>query len=604
MSVSPTIADTLPGLLAYRQRQSPDLPAYREWTGPGVTGDTWTWGRFGSAVSLLAARMAGAGLRPGDRLGILSPTSMRWELVQMAALACGASVVGLDPHHPAETVTRLIENTETRWLAVDREERIAGIGARALGALEGVVLLAGDTTRTWPAPTVRVEEIVARPHDSSGPATPGIENHSRPDGAALVTFSSGTTGTPKPIEYTHAQVLHAVQCIVESFPRLASPAQLLCWLPLANLFQRMIDFCAMARGDCSWMVGDPRAVMDAVRDADPHLFVGVPRFFERVHAGASERIAQLPGPAGWFTRRCVAKIVGKAHRRRLAGQTSPRNTWIENAVASRLRELFGRNIQYLVSGSAPLAPAIHDFFDAIGIPVYEAYGVSENVVPIALNRPGARRPGSVGRPVSRNEVSLSAEGEIMVRGPGVFSGYLGTEGTAPKPDASGYWATGDLGAFDDDGYLYVKGRKSDEFKLSTGRWVSPPAIERHLAGLHFVDHAVIGGESRKAVIALLVLSGDHDWSRTSRSDMERQLAQSLRELAGDLPSYQVPAGILLRREPLSIADGELTTNLKVRRRAIWDRHQADTDALYDRIDKARAEAPDANDGVVTVFTFL
>ena len=227
---------------------------------------------------------------------------------------------------------------------------------------------------------------------------------------------------------------------------------------------------------------DPKSVMQYVRRVNPHLLIGVPRFYEKLYAGVLDKIAESSRPvsaaANW------ALETGARHARaargagrsfaveRLSGRVADR------LILRRLRTMFGSNMRYLVSGSAPMPLWLLDWFEGIGLPVFEAYGVSEDIVPIAMNRPGARRPGTVGKPLAGQEVRLADDNEILVRGPGVFHGYAGTTpGELPAPDDRGFWATGDYGEFDADGFLRVRGRKSDAFKLSTGRWVAPAGIE-------------------------------------------------------------------------------------------------------------------------------
>ena len=239
-----------------------------------------------------------------------------------------------------------------------------------------------------------------------------------------------------------------------------------------------------------------------------------------------------------------------------------------------------------------------EWFDAVGLPVYEAYGVSEDVVPVAMNRPGARRMGTVGKPLPPNEVRISDEGEILIRGPGVFSGYLSAGAGSQRPDAEDFWPTGDLGTLDAEGYLSVTGRKSDTFKTATGRWVSPARIEERLGRLPYVLHAVVVGAGRKAVAVLLSVDAPALRTRMKSGPPTRgaksgwgeaeaaALGNDILEKCGGLASHEQPAAVLVTADPFTIAGGELTTNLKIRRKAIATKYAAAVDRLFAELERS------------------
>lgn len=581
---------TVPELLSRRANLSPTGIAYRLPESGAEPASEIRWADQDRAVARLAKVLHARGIGPGDRVGIVAATSVAWETAQMAVLRLRGIVVGLDPNYPdaelrglvasmelsamfvqdAATAARIIDGTSDSALLIVSIKSSAASSGCGIVALDALLKEAGDDAKV----------------DPPGPA---------PEDDAIMVFSSGTTGHPKPIVYTHAQVVLAVEALVDAFPDLGENGRLICWLPLANLFQRMINFCAIARGAGSTIVSDPRTVMDHMESASPDLFVGVPRFFERVHAGIRERLASGPRP--------IAKLgawsIAAGQRRAAADRAGASLGWLDSlavAIADRLvlskvRRVFGRNPRYLLSGSAPMPGWLLEFFDGIGLPVYEAYGVSENIVPVAMNRVGMRKLGTVGRPLPDNEVVVSAESEIRVRGPGVFRGYWRSKPGDPGPDGEGFWSTGDLGAFDEDGCLRIQGRKADIFKTSTGRWVAPLEIEERLRRIPYVEHAVAFGEGRKAVVVLVVLSSTHaalpaDQSGVSRAGIDIANAVS------DLAAHQQPAGALVVREAFSIGGGELTTNLKLRRKAVGSKYAAAIDRLYEELDAGVSGARD------------
>ena len=638
---------TLPALLALRASQSGDAVAFRVPTAQPATPDSTGrggrgmpadaaaerapaasvgWVEHHRTVSALAAALAERGIGPGARVGILAPTSLRWEAAQMAVLANGAIAIGLDPNYPDADLARLIDSIELDALFVHDaalQRRVAGSSVPIVVRMHAVdtshAALDGITA------AIAFDDLLAQ-----GQGRP-MPMRARPDDAALMVFSSGTTGHPKPIVYTHRQVLHTVGVLSGAFPMLDAQSRLLCWLPLANLFQRMINFCAIRLGAASYVIDDPRTVMQHLPLAAPHLLIGVPRFFERVHAGIRAQLDASPGPVRALGRQAIDVGV-RAARLRLQGEApSPllalRARAADALVLARLRVAFGGQVRCMLSGSAPMPRWLLEFYEAIGMPVYEAYGVSECIVPVAMNRPGARRLGTVGRPVEGNEVAIAADGEVRVRGPGVFSGYWHAGPQAARPDAEGFWATGDLGEFDADGFLRLSGRKADVFKLSTGRWVAPAEVEELLRQIPGVDHVVVLGESRKAAVAVLTLEpgivpAPNDPARSDaarsgravgdtapsdptsgaaarvdsipadaariqplRQGLAARLSRDAHRAVAALADYQRPAVLVVAGQGFSIEAGELTSNLKVRRRAVAERFAAPLEAAYASLER-------------------
>jgi long-chain acyl-CoA synthetase len=557
--------------------------------------DSWvpvSWLQYAERVASIALALCNLGLRRGHHAAILAPTSVEWEFAQMACLTLGISVVGVDINYPAEQRNEALRSVAIDVLFVQDEASAGSIPADIAAKLTGFVTFEAGSGHS-PSGTVSLDALTTDPMRSAGDeARAGAE----PDDDAFVVFSSGTTGRPKPIPYSHRQVLAAVASILDAYPDIAQGSHLLCWLPLANLFQRIVDLCAIQRGATSYVIGDPKEVMRYVRSANPHLLIGVPRFFEKLYAGICERIAKSPRPMSALTSRVLAARVGRARAARERRKLSAFNRGpaiADRLILRRLRRAFGSNLRYLISGSAPMPLWLLDWFEGIGLPILEAYGVSENIIPVAMNRPDLRRPGTVGRPLAGQEVRLAEDNEILVRGPGVFRGYLSDQGEGPAgPDTAGFWATADYGEFDPDGFLRVIGRKSEIFKLSTGRWIVPAGIEALLRRLPYVEHAMALGAGHRFVVAILAV----DSSRLSVGAAQRSLAglakQSLAHDPGavvrrdvlavttELLPYERPAGVLFTRRRLSIEGGELTSNLKLRRALVVAKYAAEIDGIY------------------------
>ncbi len=566
MDLNP-IPDAIPELLRLRAETTPALIACRRRTSPGAWEPT-AWGRLWHTVRAAAAALRGLGLAPGDRLAVCAPTCEQWLVAEMAGLLAGAVVVGIDAHAPAEQARSVLAHAGAAGLVVEGPAALERFSDTDRAALKFVVSLSPAAGAVgWP------NLLAPRPpFDGPGPA---------PDEPAALIYTSGTTGTPKGIEYTHRQLMTACRANLETFPPLFPGESAVCWLPMAHLFQRTINLVAVARGVTTHFVEDPRQIMACVAETAPAAFTAVPRFYEKLYEGIREKLDGLSGVKKRLAD--AALVAGDEWSRCLRDGRTPswslraRHAVLDRLVLRTVRRVMGPNLRFLITGSAPTPPWLLEFFHGVGLLILEAYGVSENAIPVAANRADAFRFGSVGRPMPGNEVRLAEDGEVHVRGPALFRGYYREPRDAALFTPDGFYRTGDVGRFDDDGYLYLLGRKSEVIKTSTGRRVSPAAVEAVYRRSPLFDQVVVFGDGRKHLVALVVLKAPAD-----DGQVRRELEEQGRALA---PHERVRAFAVLP-EPLSMAHGELTTTLKLRRDRVAARHR-------DRLERLFAEEPAA-----------
>jgi long-chain acyl-CoA synthetase len=244
--------------------------------------------------------------------------------------------------------------------------------------------------------------------------------------------------------------------------------------------------------------------------------------------------------------------------------------------------MMGPDLKFMISGSAPMPVWLLERLHGLGWLVLEAYGISECIVPVANNTLEAYRFGSVGKPLPENEIKLAEDSELLVRGPGVFGGYYGQTGTDPGFEADGYFHTGDYARLDADGFLTLTGRKSEIFKTSTGRRVAPVPVEACLKRLPYVEHAVVLGRNRPVPVAILAIQGNSQ-PADSAAGFLKTVGRDIETACAELPANQRPAGALVTRRSFSIAGGELTSNLKLKRNVIEEQFSAEIGALYDAL---------------------
>lgn len=563
--------------LTLRAAQSPDALAFMHEDGAGGWHPV-RWSEFMAQVGQLRCGLAAAGLKRGDRLALVAPVSLQWELLHHAALSMGVSVVGLDAHDLPERVAHLCALSGVAALAVvdDRVlSRLAAAG-RADGPIVIALAVAAEGPNRW-----TLDRLMT--HGGKVPNPPSAVAQDE----ATVIFTSGTTGAPKGIAYSHAQLCLAIDAISNAFSFVGVGGRVLCWLPLSNLFQRMVNLAAVQNGATTYLLGDPRRVMERVAEVSPDVFIGVPRFYEKLHEGICNRIAALPAPqrllAGW-----AWQVGRQASRMRQAGQTAgwvtqARHQLAELLVLRRIRAVMGSRLRCLVTGSAPMPLALLEDFDGLGWPILEAYGLSENVLPMAMNTLGDYRLGTVGRPLADNQITIGGDGLVRVAGPGVFSGYLG-DAPGAWHDEQGRYATGDLGHFDAQGYLCLTGRSGDLIKTSTGRRVAPAGVEGVLRGVPGIDQALLVGAGRKLLVAVCTCAQDV----LPPGPQSGSVQQALHTAVARLSPHERPAAIVLTTQPFTIDAGELTPNLKLRRAEI-ERTRA---ALIAHADRQLAQQAD------------
>lgn len=586
---------TVPGLLAARSASTPEAVALWQLAENGEWVSS-TWRDYRTAVASLANGFRKLGLAPGERVGIMAASGKEWDYAQLGILAAGGVAIGLDPYGLDEHTREIADRCNFSGVILGTPALLDKLGQEARQRLRFIVCIdSGENA-----------EVIALGSLLSEEDCSDAWNQAQPDSTATIIFTSGTTGAPKGIEYSHRQMCLAAAAILSAFPDLRDGSRLACWLPLSNLFQRMINLCAIARGAQTFYVADPREIMRFAPEIAPHVFIGVPRFYEKLHAGIQEAMAKKPAwqqkIAQWALR------TGDQHARaQRTGQAAGLLLKLQLALAERmvlkkLRAILGANLRFMISGSAPMPVWLLERFHAMGLPILEAYGLSENIIPVSLNRPEQFRFGSVGRPLPGCEVRLADDGELLVRGPGVFSGYFAEDTAEARIDADGFLASGDYAKIDDDGYIKLIGRKSEIFKTSTGRRVAPASIENLLRQLQHVEYAAVFGAGRTLPTALLVVS-ETAWQEDRQQLCQRWRAEAAQALA-TLPAYLHPAGVAVTRQMFTIAGGELTANLKMRRRNIEKNFSPILDELCRHIDNA-AGAPfetQSKDGLVLFFS--
>lgn len=590
-----TLCDILTHLQAHFRK--PDLLRYKS---QGAWRDIST-DEFAATVKSLALGLESLGVRRGDRVAILSENRPEWTAFDHAVLNLGAVVVPIYSTLLTDQVRYILDNSQARVLVVStpaQMEKVLPV-LESLPDLEKLVIL--DAPADVPPSRAVPWSAVLRDGEARHRAEPRRFEAARaavaPGDLASILYTSGTTGEPKGVMLTHVNFASNVNATLQVIPFTERDVTL-SFLPLTHVLERMVEFVYLAAGATIAFAESIEAVPQNIQEIRPTVVAGVPRLFEKINARIMETVRASP-----LVRRLIfglALKVGRSHALALlAGRGAPLPVRLlhpvtDHLVFSKVREKLGGRLRFFISGGAPLSAAIAEFFYAAGIRILEGYGLTETSPVIALNTLTETRLGTVGPVVPGVEVKIAGDGEILVRGPNVMKGYFRNEEATREAIRDGWFSTGDIGLIDDGGFLKITDRKKEVLKTSGGKMVAPQPIENLLKTDRFISQAVLIGDRRNFISALIVpdpallesyarrkeisYKSVEDLTRNARVlDLFRRRIEA--KMAGLPPFLTVKKFRLLPRE-LTQEAGELTPTLKLKRRVIEQKFAALIESMY------------------------
>ena len=575
------------------QSDRPDLLFSRE-------GESWrpiASRDFAFTVRALSLGLNSLGMQPGDRVALLSENRPEWAITDYAIVCGGALTVPIYPTLPAESIVHLLNDSGARIAVCSTAgqlEKLVSIRPRC-PSLEH--LLSIDAEPPAQPGCERWLRTVDRGRGNLEMGSTVFEARARrvrPDDPCTIIYTSGTTGEPKGAVLTHRNFTSNVVACCAVVPFEADTVTL-SFLPLSHVFERMIDYAYLYRGCRIAYLDDVNRVRDALATVEPGVFGAVPRVYEKIYAAVRENAAKSALKRAIFS---WAAGKGRERLRRMEqGGQDPTSFGIRLAdrlVFSKLRARLGSRFKFAISGGAPLAQELAEFFWGAGVTIYEGYGLTETSPVITVNGPGRWKLGTVGKPVPGVEVRIAEDGEILTRGPHVMKGYYKKpEETAKVIDADGWFATGDIGELDPEGFLRITDRKKELIVLSGGKKAAPQPIENALKQSEWISLPIVIGNRRKFLSALIVPNfaktaippGDSEALNSDgalRVGIQREID---RYNEGKPHHEQIRAFALLPRE-LTIEAGEITPTMKVKRKVIDERYKALIDRMYE--EKAHA----------------
>lgn len=583
------------------EKYSPvDRPILRWKAGGSYTGISYA--EFGRWVDEIAAGLASLGVRSGDRVAIVSENRPEWVAADMAMVRLGAVNVSVYPSLTAKQIEFILNDAGvtlalvSNRLQYNKIAKIRGsvpclrrvVSFTGLGPV-GEDLLSFSTLRETGVEFAR--------------AAPGyVRGESRkvtPDHLLTLIYTSGTTGTPKGVMLTHRNLVSNVLATTECIPFLESDT-LLSFLPLCHSYERMAGYySAMSCGVTIAFAESVDTVRENILEVRPTVVTTVPRLLERIHSSVMKQAKAMP-PARRLVFDWAIGVSDDLARRRRPGPL-PVGLRLRRAIADRLvfskvRARMGGRIRFFASGGAALSRELGEFFQSIGVTVLEGYGMTESSPVISVNRQGAAKFGTVGMPIPGVEVKFAADGEILARGPNVMRGYWNDPAaTAEAVDEAGWLHTGDIGAFDADGYLCITDRKKHIIVNSGGKNIAPGPIENAILSSGLIHQVLIIGDGRVYLSALVVPEFDHVRERLAASgipappdpemavstEVHRMIGAEIDRIQKDSASFERIRRFTLMPRPFTLEEGEITPTLKVKRSVVERKFAREVELMYE-----------------------
>jgi long-chain acyl-CoA synthetase len=537
-----------------------------------------------TAAHGLALAMEERGLGPGDRVALWAENCPEWHVVDFACHLVGAVSVPLYPTLAAPAVAYILKNSGASWVFYSDAEKAAALRQIAGSLSRSVRAIALDHEARGEDESLMLLQAAGSARIGQHPLE-RFRGRVSPGDVASIIYTSGTTGDPKGVVLSHANFVSNVLACEPLFP-LGPTDRALSFLPLSHVFERTVDYLFLRRGVAIHYSPSIERVPPLLLDVRPTVLASVPRLYERAYLRALANVAkESPLKQRLFRwalrvgeRRAAARARGAAVSPLLLAQRA----LAQRLVYRKIQARFGGRLRFAIAGGAALGDQVAEFFDSVGIALYQGYGLTESAPVLAVNCPSANRRGSVGRPIPGVEIRLAGDGEILARGPGVMLGYWGNEASTREAiDPDGWLHTGDIGRFDEDGFLYITDRKKDLLITSGGKNVAPQPIEQLLTAQPAIAQAVVVGDNYPYLTALIAPRFEDLPPPFAGQRVEELLADAAFERLIDSAVDAVNAGLseherirnwhFLPRE-LTQADGEVTPTLKVRRRVVLERY--------------------------------
>lgn len=487
---------------------------------------------------------------PGDRVALIAHNSARWAAADLAILGAGAIVVPMYDRQAVSELAGMLENCGAKLVLVDTEK------------------LKAEIESAWPkhSPVVTFDEVFAHAPGDSAPVARAARDF------VTMIYTSGTSGEPKGVLYTVANVDFMLERTTERLREMVGDRtgddRVFHYLPFCFAGSRIQLWSQLARANALMISTDLNNLVQELGTAAPHYFLNVPTLLERIKLGVSNKLKERGGVV-YALYRAAIDAAERADKGR-AGMADKLSLNIgRRVIFPKIRQQIGKNLEFLICGSAPLSEDTQRWFQTIGIPVYQVYGLTETTAIVTMDRKGLARPGYVGRAIEGVEMKITEEGELIVRGPNIFPEYWKRSEATAKALQNGWFHTGDMAELSTEGDLKIVGRLKDLLVPESGHNVAPGPIEEKLAALCPGSQVMVVGHA-KPYLSVIVTG----------SIAQTELQRAIDQLNAELPHYRRVRRFFIAPEPFSIENGLLTANQKLKRQAVETRYRSEISGMY------------------------
>lgn len=570
-----------------------------------------TWSEAGADIRKIAHGLKALGVQAGENVGLLAATCHYWLLCDMGIISRGACTVPIYHSSTAETVKYIVNHSECEIVFVRNKIQLQKLRENwdDLPKLRYAVVILdkGDLPEHDPR-IITLEELCRLGYEDMKKDPDFVERKTKKtalDDPASIIYTSGTTGDPKGVILTHRNFLTAALSFYQYVP-LDEGEKLISFLPLAHVFERVAgQFYGVDQGAVFTYCERPELLSELLVESGCEGMMVVPRMLEKIHARImsnlkeqsliKRKVFESALAVGVEYYKC--KLKGKPVSKFLASQYQ----FLSKTILSKIKAKIAPKQKVFVVGGAPMSEELHYFFLALGFNIVEGYGLTETSAAITVNPPWANRPGTVGLPFRHFDVTLDEDGEIMVKGPAVFSGYYKNPEATEAAFKDGWFCTGDIGEFDEDGYLKITGRKKDIIITAAGKNIAPERVENFLKQSEFINQVVVLGDREKYLAAIVTLNHTEIKKYCEENEIKlkfgdlycdskeinRLIKHEISEHSKDLASYERIKSFHILQNELTIANGEITPTLKTRRNFIRQKYQDIIQPLFALSKKAR-----------------
>ena len=592
--INPENTGSIPAVFRERINRSPGDPAYMQF----VEGkwETWRWGDVGEQLRRWRRGFAKEGFSPGDRVAIRLKNCVEWVFFDQGAMGCGLVVVPVYAEDRGDNIGYIIEQTESRLLLVDTIEQWKEIRDTSdnLSSLQRVVLLnpAQDQSEKDERLMDLAEWLAAAEQFTDPDIVPDRSD------LATIVFTSGTTGRPKGVMLSHDNIMTNAYTGLHSiavFPQ----DKMLSFLPLSHMFERTVGYYLNVITGSS--VAFNRSIPELLEDmamVKPTIIITVPRIFERAYSAIKGQLDEGSSIKRWLFTKAVDLGWGRFEHLQGRGKWSAGRLilpLLDRLVGSKVRQRFGGNLRFVVSGGAPLAAKISRVFVGLGIDILQGYGLTEASPILTVNTLSRNKPESIGLPLHQTQLRLADNNELQAKGPGIMQGYWkNEEATRETMTDDGWLMTGDVATISDEGFISITGRIKEIIVMATGEKVPPSDMEAAICDDPIFEQAMIVGEGRAYLSAILVINPE-SWDRhcgslgfqpAEQMDFEDERVktwalQKVSELIEDFPGYANVYQLTLSSALWTVEDGSLTPTMKIKRAVLRDRFSDEIERMYE-----------------------